>query len=169
MSAARALGQLYIGMPTAWTQLDFPHKAPPPHTYTLTPLCSPPTLTFTQASALALCCRHSGHIPCIPVKFGYTVFALHSVADVPSELESLLCGYKPKAPEDFCLRKFSCRLPGFLFLLQLFCPLLFSVCLSFNLLVSCTNLLQACWRTPTLSLLFDGAILPLKCFGFNID
>lgn len=62
------------------------------------PLPHPPTLTFTQASALALCCRHSGHIPCIPVKCGYTLFALHSVADVPSELESLMLlrSYNPK-------------------------------------------------------------------------
>lgn len=98
MSATRALCQLYIWTPTAWTQTDFPNKA----FCAPTPLF-PPTLTFTQASALALCCRHSGHIPCIPVKCGYTVFALHSFADVLSELDSLLllCCYNPKPQRIF--------------------------------------------------------------------
>lgn len=67
------------------------------------PQTPPPALTFTQASASALCCRHSGHIPCIPVKCGYTVFALHRSAVVPSELKwlLLLCCCNPKPPEDF--------------------------------------------------------------------
>lgn len=113
------------------------------------PLPHPPTLTFTQASALALCCRHSGHIPCIPVKCGYTLFALHSVADVPSELESLMLlrSYNPK-PQ----RMFSCRLFPSLPSLALshtpsrvFCPLHFLFdCSAFHLLVACRNLLQAC-------------------------